>query len=202
MKPKSTVLDHKRHMVTINQFLSPEECADWIAHAEGIGFSEAPITTPFGFVSAPETRNNTRVMFDDVVRAKFLWERVEQFVPKTRQGAKVVGLNERFRIYKYQPGQYFKWHVDGAFERNSHERSLITLMIYLNKVEKGGAIEFLGVPGVTEVKPDTGLALLFQHHIKHQGAPVEAGIKYALRSDIMYRWTPTGDPIQDLAQHI
>jgi hypothetical protein len=33
----------------------------------------------------------------------------------------------------------------------------------------------------------TGHALLFQHRLLHEGCPVRSGIKYVLRSDVMYR---------------
>ena len=32
-----------------------------------------------------------------------------------------------------------------------------------------------------------GMALLFQHRLLHEGCVVHRGVKYALRSDIMYR---------------
>ena len=31
------------------------------------------------------------------------------------------------------------------------------------------------------------MALLFQHRLLHEGAEVTAGVKYVVRSDIMYR---------------
>ncbi len=36
------------------------------------------------------------------------------------------------------------------------------------------------------VEPKLGSALLFQHHQLHTGRTVESGIKYVLRSDVMY----------------
>jgi hypothetical protein len=40
-----------------------------------------------------------------------------------------------------------------------------------------------------EVVPRTGMALLFQHALVHEGCVVTHGVKYALRSDVMYRRT-------------
>jgi prolyl 4-hydroxylase len=37
------------------------------------------------------------------------------------------------------------------------------------------------------VEPRTGRALVFDHGIEHQGAPVVAGVKYVLRTDLMFR---------------
>ena len=180
---KVTVLDRDCWVVTVSELLSKQECDEWIALAEGIGFSDAPITTAFGFVHAPEVRNNTRVMLDDVKRAAALWERVREHVPEKRDGWRVLGLNERFRFYRYEPGQYFRWHYDGAFQRSATERSLLTLMVYLNGGMEGGATQF---DGLGDVVPEAGKALLFQNAIRHQGAPVERGLKYVLRTDVMY----------------
>ncbi|HZU95644.1 MAG TPA: 2OG-Fe(II) oxygenase [Planctomycetota bacterium] len=181
---KITVLDRERWILTVTGILTPAECQEWIDLAEGIGFDSAPISTAFGFVHAPEVRNNTRVMLDDFDRAAALWTRVRDHVPEKRERSRVLGLNERFRLYRYDPGQYFRWHFDGAFERAPGERSLLTLMIYLNDGMKGGATEFDDVGAVV---PETGKALFFQHAVRHQGAPVESGRKYVLRTDVMYR---------------
>ena len=37
------------------------------------------------------------------------------------------------------------------------------------------------------VDPAPGRALLFQHRVLHEGERVERGVKYLLRSEIMYR---------------
>ena len=179
-----TVLDRDAWIVTVDAVLTPEECRSLIALVEGIGFDAAPITVAGGFLHAPEFRNNTRVMLDDPERAAWLWERVRAHVPLEREKMTAVGLNERFRFYRYEPGQFFRWHMDGEYERSSRERSLLTLMVYLNGDVDGGATDFRGLPSVV---PETGKALLFQHAVLHQGAPVERGRKYVLRSDVMYR---------------
>jgi hypothetical protein len=38
----------------------------------------------------------------------------------------------------------------------------------------------------TVIKPELGLALLFRHELFHEGRPVIAGVKYVLRSDVMF----------------
>jgi prolyl 4-hydroxylase len=123
-------------------------------------------------------------MVDDVARAVELWARVEHALPRVRGGARVVGLNERFRFYRYEVGQYFRWHRDGAFTRSALERSQLTLMFYLNDDFEGGATEF--DDGLV-VRPRRGSALFFAHPVRHQGAPVTCGRKYVLRTDVMYR---------------
>lgn len=176
---------------TLSDVLTSEECAALIEFSEQEGYGPAPITTGFGFVMAPEVRNNTRVMLDDWERAAWLWERVRPFVPAEREGWEAVGLNERLRFYRYEEGQAFRWHHDGYFQRHERERSFLTCMVYLNDAFLGGATEFEPLPGVREtrfsVRPQTGSLLLFDHPIRHQGAELVAGTKYVLRTDVMYR---------------
>ena len=173
---------------TVHDFCPADECAALIRLAAGIGFSDAPITTSRGFIMAPEVRNNTRVILDDDARARELWQRLEPFVPARRHGWRAIGLNERFRFYRYEPGQYFRWHHDGSFIRGADERSLLTVMLYLDHDFVGGATEFERSRGdIVRVTPRTGMVLAFDHPIVHQGAPVERGVKHVLRTDVMYR---------------
>ena len=169
---------------TIADVFGPAECDAAIARAEQIGFDAAPITTGTGFVMRPEVRNNDRAMFDDVELAAELFGRIRDMLPRRMCGRRPVGVNERFRCYRYMPGQQFKAHYDGAFQRTARERSELTLMIYLNDGFTGGGTSFLDFD--VDVAPRRGMALLFQHEVLHEGCAVESGVKYVLRSDVMY----------------
>ena len=169
--------------LTAEGVLSEAECAELISWAEGIGFDSAPVTTHLGFLHMPRVRNNTRVMVDDPARAGFLWERVRAFLPEELGPWRVLGLNERLRVYRYGPGQFFRSHFDGAFQRGPGERSQYTLMVYLNEDFEGGGTSF----GSEVVTPATGKLLAFLHRQRHQGDEVSRGVKYVLRTDVMYR---------------
>lgn len=171
-------------IATIDGVLTPEECRDLIGHTELQGYDEAPITTAMGPVRNPGFRNNTRVMEDDFELAGWLWERLGELVPAELEGWRAIGLNERLRYYRYEPGQFFRWHMDGAFKRSPFERSLVTLMVYLNEGFRGGTTDF---DQLGSIQPEEGMALLFEHHVLHQGAQVREGVKYVLRTDVMYR---------------
>ncbi|WP_224362932.1 2OG-Fe(II) oxygenase [Hyalangium versicolor] len=182
-----TVLEEEESIVTVSNFLSPQECKEFIRQTLEEGYEEAPITTSRGFLMRPDIRNNTRVMKDDPVLSGRLWERMKELVPTThrRIGSwHPHGLNERFRFYRYTQGQYFKWHSDGPFIRSSQELSLFTAMVYLNEDFEGGATDFQFGPSIT---PRRGMLLLFEHSLVHQGAPVRSGCKYVLRTDVMFR---------------
>ena len=98
----------------------------------------------------------------------------------------VVGANERFRCYRYKRGMRFAMHSDGAFYRSEREQSWYTLMVYLNEEFEGGNTTFFVEPEVS-IRPRTGMALLFQHPIVHEGSEVTSGVKYVVRTDLMYR---------------
>lgn len=170
---------------TVAGVMTPAECAALIARIEELGPEAAPITTPRGFVMRPDIRNNTRVMFDDHALAADLFGRLLPALPPRLHDLTAVGANERFRCYRYAPGQRFAPHFDGAFRRDLREVSQLTLMVYLNEGFGGGETEFHDLGH--KVVPRTGMALVFAHRVLHEGRAVTSGVKYVLRSDVMYR---------------
>lgn len=50
---------------TIENFLSPQECAQQVLAAEALGFDAASVATKSGPQLRPDIRNNARVVFDD-----------------------------------------------------------------------------------------------------------------------------------------
>lgn len=172
---------------TIDDVLSPAECASLIERIEALGPTVAPISTARGFEMRSDIRNNTRVIFDDAAFAAALFDRVAPHVPAPLFGKRPVGANERFRCYRYDVDQYFAPHFDGAFIRDDAERSELTFMIYLNDDFSGGETAFHAFTEDISVKPKRGAALLFQHYLLHEGCTVDRGVKYVLRSDVMYR---------------
>ncbi|RUS87648.1 hypothetical protein EGW08_004571 [Elysia chlorotica] len=115
-----------------------------------------------------------------------------------------IGLNNVFRLCRYFPGDHFAPHNDGFFAVSATERSLKTFMIYLNGNFHGGSTNFvdpsqtlyMGPDGkycaeekniLYRVHPETGLAIIFNHNRLHEGQRIEEGVKYILRTDIMYK---------------
>jgi hypothetical protein len=178
---------------TIAEFLTPAECDEYIEFAEAKGFEEAPVSTTRGMVMMKDVRNNERLMIDDVDRAQQLYRRLaDHLAPRFDKKWHPIGLNERLRVYRYDVGQQFNWHLDGYFERPTGERSFFTFMVYLNEDFEGGATSFRerqhdpAVSAEYRVTPKKGMALLFHHPIEHRGDPVIDGRKYVLRTDVMY----------------
>jgi len=192
------LINNLEEVFVLRGFLSPAECAAHIAASEAVGYGDAPINTFAGQVVNKRMRNNDRVMVDDPTLAAAMWARLRPFMaPKRGTRWEAVGLNERFRFYRYDPGQRFDWHFDGAFERSPTEISAFTFMAYLNDGFEGGETAFNmnfgdGIRAddpITRITPEAGMALVFVHRILHQGAVVTSGRKYVLRSDVMYRWS-------------
>lgn len=117
--------------------------------------------------------------------------------------------NERMRFLKYTGGEYFRPHCDGSYETPDRtERSYFTLHLYLNNAEVfskeeaettgipstdsalvGGATTFhsYNMKDKLDVLPKAGRILLFQHRdLIHSGDDVVSGVKYTMRTDLMY----------------
>ena len=122
-------------------------------------------------------------------------------------------LNERMRFLKYEGGEYFHPHCDGSYETpDGRERSYFTLHLYLNNADRptgtelakvlqrdpatcaiyglvGGATTFHSYDMLKQfdVWPKAGRVLLFQHRdLLHSGDDVVQGVKYTMRTDLMY----------------
>jgi predicted 2-oxoglutarate/Fe(II)-dependent dioxygenase YbiX len=184
------------NIFVVHDFLSPEECENFIRLTEERGYTDAPINTSFGPMVRKDVRNNERVMIDNFNLARQLWEKARLFIPSPLFDVEAVGLNERFRFYRYDVGQQFAQHMDGCFDRGNGERSELTFMVYLNDGFEGGDTVFsrgrwdpynCRFPWELRVHPERGKALLFVHDQVHEGAAVTHGRKYVLRTDVMYR---------------
>ncbi|MGH7182786.1 MAG: 2OG-Fe(II) oxygenase [Nitrospiraceae bacterium] len=184
------VLDADK-VLLIHDFLSHEECAALIRRSEDLAYEAGTVAD----VVIEEVRNNKRVLVDDLSLAQDLFRRAEPFLPAVIEGKSLVGFNERWRFYRYRPGQTFKPHRDGSYMRmESWEESHITFMVYLNDGMTGGETRFfVDMEQVVQqcpylsVQPKEGMALVFLHPIWHEGAVVYSGQKYVLRTDVMYK---------------
>ncbi|MCJ1457031.1 hypothetical protein MMC28_007397 [Mycoblastus sanguinarius] len=180
----------------------------WEQAMVNVGMGEQKLMT--------NVRKCGRVIWDDQILVEKIWSRVKAVVPeiedikekpevtgrgpaKRKETWKFSRLNERARFLKYGKGDYFNPHVDGTFKTpDGTEMSLYTLHLYLNEPSpdsetgtlKGGATTFHGddMYRSFEVDPKIGRVLIFQHRgLLHSGADVTDGIKYTMRTDLMYK---------------
>lgn len=183
-------LDSNRVFV-LHDFLSSDECAALIRRSENLTYETGTV----GGAVAEGIRNNERVLLDDKPLADKLFHRALPWFPQVVEHRRPVRFNERWRFYRYRPGQTFQPHRDGSYlSLKSYEQSEVTFLIYLNDNMTGGETRFFAdidqaaqrCPYLT-VKPRTGAALVFLHSIWHEGSVVQSGEKYVLRTDVMYK---------------
>lgn len=165
----------------VPELLSAQECKDLIYFSEFRGFEEATVSLASGPQMMKGVRNNYRLVIEDEDLAQKIWERAAQYCPSAIDGRPLIGLNPRFRFYRYEPGQRFKKHRDGRVKLDDRE-SRLTFMIYLNEGYEGGETHF----EAAKIIPRTGSALFFIHELRHESIPLVQGTKYVLRSDIFY----------------
>ncbi|NAS30024.1 oxidoreductase, 2OG-Fe(II) oxygenase [Flavobacteriaceae bacterium R38] len=177
-------IDLHPEIFLVKDFLSQQECNAFIEKGELVSFEEAKVNIDGKQVSVKGIRNNERLLFKDEFLAESIWKKIQPFAPSDFGIYTPIGLNELFRIYKYSKGQRFKMHRDGSYERNDKECSFFSFLIYLNEGYVGGETYFEN--GIT-ITPQLGDALIFHHPLRHEGKPLISGVKYVLRTDIMYR---------------
>jgi len=167
-------------LLTIPRVYSAEECARFIALVE----AGAPTLA----TNNPLYRDQDRVVRDDPAVAAELFARLGPHLPATVGPLRLVGLNERLRMYRYRPGQRFAPHTDHWYQPSPTRITLYTVLVYFNDDFEGGETRF--VEHLDDiVVPQPGLVAIFQHKLRHEGCPVLRGTKYAMRSDVVYEAT-------------
>ncbi|CAB4423478.1 unnamed protein product [Rhizophagus irregularis] len=182
----------------IDNVLTLEECNTLINLSENdpnIKYEEALLNIGGGKqISATDVRNSSRYIRDDFILSSEIFNRISHVLPQTWQWRKksfpISCLNERLRFLKYKKGEFFKSHQDGMYRRDDgSETSFVTLQLYLNEGYQGGETTFLNnslnvrIP----VVPKPGRVLIFEHQLLHEGSKLIDGIKYVIRTDIMYK---------------
>eukprot|EP01084_Bolivina_argentea_P103680 185672_1 len=177
-------------LVLIRNVLTEQECNDLIKFSEAQGYEEALVNIGYGRQQMiPDFRNCKRMMIDNFDMANCLWLRVKQFIPTYFNKSKKIAFNERLRFLRYHKGEFFSPHYDGTYIRPNGEYSQITFLLYLNNNFKGAKTNFLDPmdhDSKHAAKITSGMVVMFQHNIFHEGAILEEGTKYIIRTDVMY----------------
>lgn len=204
------------YLKVLDNFFTSEECAALIALAEsdqewkqaavhyGLAAHQNFINTDY--------RNSERILRFDHEAAERIYQRLlpyvqelveikagdkwEGIIGRTVSGTwKLVGLNERLSFLRYGPGHYFRGHCDGQLELPDGRKSRVTVQIYLGEEGvEGGATRISedskSQRRFVDIEPKKGRVLIFQQQgIFHSGEDVTKGVKYAIRSDFMFRHT-------------
>jgi prolyl 4-hydroxylase len=177
----------------LKQVFSPQWCEDILHQAHLMGFEKAEVNNYGKLERLDHIRNNDKVQWDDTVLAsevaRVLQQKADSLFPFELNNLAYQQTGSRFRIYRYEPGQYFKPHRDGHVSVNNLE-SQVTALIYLNTTQGGETIlmpkGFAMKDWWIHIQPEIGDVLLFEHDFWHEGRPVIEGEKYVLRTDLFY----------------
>ena len=189
----------------ILNLLSQEECTRFRELSEGVGF------IPDAAVSLPRSvRHNDSLTW--IVEDKLhdmIWSRCKDFLYDKKSlfnGKEPLGLNKRFRFYRYAEGDYFSYHTDGAWPGSAVKSrrvvsdaygdrfSQMTFLLFLSDDFVGGETSFLVDEKNREfvdVRTPLGGVLCFPHgthplHCLHASKEILSGSKYIIRTDVLY----------------
>ena len=162
---------------TVADVYTEAECHDFIDFIER--------SSPTLATNNPLYRDQDRVIKDDSGVAEDLFRRLRPHLPGQINTLRLVGLNERLRLNRYRAGQRFEPHMDHWYRPSENRVTLHTVLVYFNDDFEGGETRFQEQIERTII-PKRGMAAIFQHKIRHEGCPVRRGIKYAMRSDVIY----------------
>jgi hypothetical protein len=194
--------------------VSPDECTRLVALTETLGYLEdAAVSLPRAI-----RHNHSATWVADDASVDILWQRCQSLIRKDDDfgGKCAVGLNARFRFYRYEEGDYFAAHTDGSWPGSrvidgelipnafDDRWSQLTILLFLSDDFEGGATRFYvdpadparparGVEGAhsIDLRTPLGGALCFPHgvhplHCLHASQPISAGVKYIIRSDVLF----------------
>jgi hypothetical protein len=196
----------------LSNVLSISETASIRNLSEAIGYRpDVPLS------SSLDERSQNVVLLASDADNDALFARVKEFLPPELEGDRLLGLNRRWRLYRYHAGNVYRKHIDGAWPASGTKRSpsggqeyvydalggsawsRLTFVLYLSEGFEGGETSFFvpnaEIEGVLEahpVRPREGFATVFVHGdtgvpLLHEGSPVISGTKYILRTDVIYQ---------------
>ncbi len=172
------------YVLTIDDFLSPAECLALVTEAERAGFGPSEQESR-GQRGRPGRFRAWSVAQQRPGLASEIWRSLRPYVDRGDDGGwSPVGLTDRLRFLRYEPGQRFDAHTDVPSIRGL-ALSRMSLAIFLNEDFGGGATRFRRL----RVQPRQGMALVFRHELEHEEARVLRGRKYVLRADVLFRRT-------------
>jgi len=189
-------------IILIPDIFAVDECKQYVKFIE-----ELPLELTPPKKRGEAERVNHRISITSVAFAQSLFAILAPHLPDFPYPASVKrpnaaarpahSLNSNIRLYKYTPTQHFGPHYDDFVrDPETGAKSEWTLLIYLSGGEdgvEGGETLFYKGQGKAreEIRAPLrrGMALLHRHGhecMLHEGTQVLKGVKYILRSDIMF----------------
>lgn len=178
----------------LSSLLSLEKTQDILEQAKVLGFEKAKVNYYGQAQEKSDIRNNSRLEWDNdklaVELEAILQNSMGNTFPYLFNNFSYCKTGTHFRVYQYEPEQYFKPHRDGSFQ-DKELNSEITVLFYLNDCDGGETVLMPYGPRYVDdyiyIQPKAGDCLIFEHKMWHEGKPVHRGQKYVLRTDLFYR---------------
>ena len=204
-----------KNLLTSSECLSICQAAE--NHAGGLSTVE---------LCGGKNRICNRIAFRSTQLDTILWNRVSKylddinitpensdlFLSRGMEGTwKPTSLSGVYRVVKYTSGGHISPHFDGEFVIDNDNRSIKTILIYLNDGYEEGKTNFLDHrddnigeryfetdKGAKQASPEdivasvpieTGIAVVFDAKMLHEGTTLKSGTKWLLRADIIYSRT-------------
>lgn len=193
-------------LIELGTLLTPNECDELLSNIREEMFEDMSIKYD------AQKRTSSRIIVMDDRLGRTLWRRLKfsnrltKLLPHPTplgfnvQGEWIMsGVNPAMRINKYKDEDYFSPHKDAQYAPSGDERSLLSLLIYLNDDYEKGETKFYfpkqasksDVKGLTiaeeiesygglvdgyeciALKPKKGFAVLFTHNLLHEATSPE-----------------------------
>lgn len=135
-----------------------------------------------------DVRESLRCIIDSSSLCSILEKRIDHLIPKDYRGKKYHSINSRFRFLKYNDTKHhFLPHTDGCYSTDKI-MSLVTILIYLNDNYEGAktSLHLNESTIIGEIIPKIGMVYLMDQDILHSVPNLITGIKYVIRTEIMY----------------
>ena len=183
-----------------------QECENFIKQTEELGYLEdAAVSLP----RSVRHNDNITWVVDDLTH-DIIWNRCKDFMYDNKEifyGKNTLGINKRFRFYKYSKGDFFKLHTDGSWPGSrvvnkelitdfyKDRYSQMTFLILLSEDFQGGETQFIvnkkAEKELVNIRTPKGGVLCFPHglhplHCLHSSNTITSGIKYIIRTDVLF----------------
>ena len=208
LKPniKRIDLDNVPGAFQLLNVFTAQECENFIKQTEELGYLEdAAVSLP----RSVRHNDNITWVVDDLTH-DIIWNRCKDYMIDNKEifyGKKTLGINKRFRFYKYSEGDFFKLHSDGSWPGSrvvnkeliadfyKDRYSQMTFLILLSEDFQGGETQFIvnknGEKELVNIRTPKGGVLCFPHglhplHCLHSSNTITSGIKYIIRTDVLF----------------
>lgn len=186
-------------MWVVHDFLTERECQNWIDFVERskkLEYVQHPATKYIANRECFRWQQNDNAIADTLyqrMQGCGILKELEAKVDFSSDSYVAAACNPNIRLYKYERGMSFGKHVDGSHPVEGVGNTEVTVLVYLSDCQGGSTRFYPHTSGKRDKSiafaPKLGAMLLHVHGdrcLEHEADPVEQGLKYILRTDVVY----------------